>query len=235
MSRSARPAALPPSITRDEWEDVDVYKGPLSDLFAAGLLSQGEMPPKGKRCITWLRGRPAGKGNHTKSETYRSVLLHGDGAASVRFGLPAEERQRRRREYDILRRERAEADARKEAQREALKAKHAAEDVRRHALKIAGVGPYADGPGQTIGQRIANIESLCRYALVAIQLKRGDSAKLARAEEDLACAVDDLSRLRWEHRDPMAEVMALMGKRFASGYAQAGKTVKRKDDEDDDD
>jgi hypothetical protein len=235
MSKPARTAALPPSIRLCEHEDVNHYTGPVSDLLACGLMSQSEMPAEGKRSIAWLHERPAGKGNHRMDETYRRIIVHRDGTATLRVGLRAEERERRRREYDARRRERAQEDARKEAQQETLRAKHAAEDVRRHALAIAGVGPYADGPGQTMGQRIANIESLCRYALVAIQLKKGNSAKLARAEEDLTCAIDDLARMRWEHRDPMAEVMALMGQRFASNYVKSATRSKPRKEEDEDD
>ena len=228
MSKPAPTAALPPSITLSEHEDVDHYYGPVSDLLACGLISQSEMPAEGKRSIAWLHGRPAGKGNHKMDETYRRIIVHRDGAATLRVGLCAEERQRRKHEYDALRRERAEKDAQQQ------RAQKSSEDVRIHALAIAGVGPYADGPGQTLGQRIANIESLCRYALAAVQLKKGDSAKLARAEDDLSCAVDDLARLRWEHRDPMSEMMALMGKRFASNYVKSATRSKPRKDEDED-
>lgn len=43
--------------------------------------------------------------------------------------------------------------------------------------------------GRDLMVRMAAVESLCRYAQAGVQLKMGNSAKLARADEDLSAAI----------------------------------------------
>lgn len=75
-----------------------------------------------------------------------------------------------------------------------------------------------------ISRRLASIEALVRYAHVGVQLKRGDSAKLMRADEDLEQALQSLQDLRASVcDDKKANAMACMGELAASKYLRQAR------------
>lgn len=73
-----------------------------------------------------------------------------------------------------------------------------------------------------IQRRLAAIGALCQYARAGIQLKMGESAKLARAEEDIWAAIEALESLRGElaevQPDEFAEGLSVFGRVAASEY-----------------
>jgi hypothetical protein len=79
-------------------------------------------------------------------------------------------------------------------------------------------------------RRLAAVESLCRYAQTAVRLKMGDSAKLARADDDLVAAIAALASMREElalsdpiGMDNQAAMMAALGEVAAANYMRAAK------------
>lgn len=78
--------------------------------------------------------------------------------------------------------------------------------------------------------RLAAVESLCRYAQAAVQLKMGDSAKLERADDDLRAAIAALVDIRAEIEatDPLgpdqyAAEIANRGIRATSEYLRCSR------------
>lgn len=115
---------LPASITKTEEVDVDVYKGPLEDLIAAGLVRRDQLPEPGKPSISWSHGKRMMR-NCRKDEEYLAVWI-GRDITQVRIGVSPEARRTRREkqrlEWATAERERearrkAEVDAQKAAER----------------------------------------------------------------------------------------------------------------------
>lgn len=76
-------------------------------------------------------------------------------------------------------------------------------------------------------RRLATIESLCRYARAGVVLKRGDSSKLGRAEEDLDAAIAALADMRKTllQDDPAPEIdmIAELGAMSEANYMKRAR------------
>lgn len=83
-------------------------------------------------------------------------------------------------------------------------------------------------PGDHLQRRLAAVESLCRYARAAVILKRGDSAKLYRAEEDLNAAIEALTEIRASMPlDAQADGVAASGQLAELQYISSAKHTPR--------
>lgn len=84
------------SIRKIEETDFDTYKGPLDQMVSLGIVRPEQLPPPGKKQITWSHGKRVLK-NCRKDEGYFCVRLYRD-PAEVRVGVPVEVRRSRRAE-----------------------------------------------------------------------------------------------------------------------------------------
>lgn len=84
------------SITRIERTTADEYTGPLDELTALGIVREDQLPPKGERKISWLRGERLGRGRCSTDETYVRVWVS-PLCAIVGLGVPAATQKMRRR------------------------------------------------------------------------------------------------------------------------------------------
>lgn len=77
-------------------------------------------------------------------------------------------------------------------------------------------------------RRLAAVESLCRYSRAAVQLKMGDSSKLARADDDLTAAIEALTEVRASLKpDAVAEAIAASGEAAEASYLHCAKWTPR--------
>ena len=77
-------------------------------------------------------------------------------------------------------------------------------------------------------RRLAAVESLCRYARAAVQLKMGDSSKLARADDDLTAAIVALAEIRRSlSPDQMATAISSVGEAAEAMYLKCAKKTPR--------
>lgn len=76
-----------------------------------------------------------------------------------------------------------------------------------------------------VQRRLAAIESLCRYSLAGVSLKKGESAKLERAEADLTQAIVALREVReclaGSKPDQDALAIAAAGELASKNYMRA--------------
>ena len=129
------------SIRKVEETDFDTYKGPLNEMVSVGIVRPEQLPPPGKKQITWSHGRRVLK-NCRKDEGYLCVALYWD-PAEVRVGVPVEVRKARRAE--VMRSENAKQRAKeqKELDEKAQRARKDLESVlrsedafKRHLIKL---------------------------------------------------------------------------------------------------
>lgn len=80
---------------------------------------------------------------------------------------------------------------------------------------------------EALRMRLAAVESLCRYPQAGVRLKMRDSAKLARADDDLAAAIEALSDMRVRlGPDQRADALAIVGQSNAESYLRsAGRSA----------
>lgn len=80
-----------------------------------------------------------------------------------------------------------------------------------------------------VQRRLAAIESLCRYSLAGVSLKKGESAKLERAETDLAQAIVALREVReclaGCKPDQQAIAIAAAGELASTSYMRAARRL----------
>jgi hypothetical protein len=129
------------SIRKVEETDFDIYKGPLNEMVAVGIVRSEQLPPPGKKQITWSHGQRVFK-NCRRDEGYLCVVLYW-APAEVRLGVPVEVRKARRAE--VMRSENAKRraeeqeklDAKAQIARKGLESVLRSEDAfKRHLVRL---------------------------------------------------------------------------------------------------
>lgn len=181
----------------------DEFKGTAEELTAVGLVALHQLPGqpgRGKTMATYYRGEQVRKGNNARQDEHYLQIVRAGKMFKVIRGITEQEKQARRR-----------ARAQKESEA---------------ASRSPGAPSPPDRPALVayeVQRRLAVIEALCRYSRAAVQLKMGDSSKLARADEDLTAALEALVVLSRDMAvvhgsDSMAEMMVAAGKQAESDY-----------------
>lgn len=198
-------------MERTERFGFDEFRGAAHELVSAGLVAPDQFPGqpgRGKSMATYYRGEPVRQGTNTRQDEHYLQIARAGKTFKVIRGVTEQEQQARRRAHAL-----------KEA--EAAKPHPRGPSLPDRAPKPALVA-------YEVQRRLAAIEALCRYSRAAVQLKMGDSSKLARAEEDLTAAVDALVVLRRDMTvvhgaDSMAEMMVAAGERAESEYLRCAR------------
>lgn len=84
------------SIKRWEIENSDLYNGPLDELLSLGIVRKDQLPPEGKKSISWRGGERVGRGRSGIDETAVRVWISGN-TGTIGLGVSKAVQQQRRR------------------------------------------------------------------------------------------------------------------------------------------
>lgn len=87
------------SIKRWETGSLDVYRGPLDELLSLGIVREDQLPPEGKRSISWRGREHPGRGRSKIDETAVCVWIHRNDV-TIGLGVSKATQQERKRASD---------------------------------------------------------------------------------------------------------------------------------------
>lgn len=208
---------------KDEQTTFDSYRGTAAAIVATGLVRLDQLPGQPGRDplrMFYRQGEPAEAVRRLDSqpdpENWIRVDRQKADLYSLTVGLS--------REDSLLRR------AAKRTRYARLDAGYLAADRQRENAEKEKRRSDAETSAHNFTLRLAAVESLCRYAQAAVQLKMGDSAKLERADDDLRAAIAALVDIRAEIEatdpcgpDQYAAEIANRGIRATSEYLRCSR------------
>jgi hypothetical protein len=87
------------SIERWETENSDLYDGPLDELLSLGIVRKDQLPPEGKKSISWRGGERVGRGRSGIDETAVRIWISGN-TVTIGLGVSKAVQQQRKRARD---------------------------------------------------------------------------------------------------------------------------------------